>query len=220
VIEGGVVYYVRADHIGRPVFATNSSGAKVWEVSYLPFGGVRVATGLPIEARFPGQWFQSESGLHQNWMRDYDPTTGRYLQADPLGLVDGARVYGYALQNPVVHADPRGEEVADLLNSTFGRKALGTAAAASIGDGPFPIGDAIGLCIVGAAVLYCAADGYYCTADDDADCDQEWDDAYDMCERELSKPNPARGITGGYRTLGECARGLVSERCVGNKVEY
>ena len=55
VIEGGVVYYIRAYHIGRPVFATNASGAKVWSVSYTPFGGVHVSTGLPIQARFPGQ---------------------------------------------------------------------------------------------------------------------------------------------------------------------
>ena len=110
VIEGGSVYYIRTDHIGRPVFATNASGAKVWEISYLPFGGVRVTTGQPTGARFPGQWFQTESGLHQNWMRDYDPTTGRYLQADPLGLVDGASVYGYEKANPMVLIDPRGEE--------------------------------------------------------------------------------------------------------------
>lgn len=37
LIEGGVVYHVRADHIGRPVFATNGTGTKVWEVSYAPF---------------------------------------------------------------------------------------------------------------------------------------------------------------------------------------
>ena len=43
-------------------------------------------------------------------MRDYDPTTGRYIQADPLGLVDGASVYGYALQNPGRYTDPRGEQ--------------------------------------------------------------------------------------------------------------
>ena len=43
-------------------------------------------------------------------MRDYDPTTGRYLQADPLGLVDGASVYGYALGNPGRYVDPRGEQ--------------------------------------------------------------------------------------------------------------
>ena len=110
VIEGGVVYYVRADHIGRPAFATDVSGAVIWSASYLPFGEVRVSTGTVPTMRFPGQWFQSESGLHQNWMRDYDPTTGRYLQADPLGLVDGASVYGYALQNPGRWVDPRGEE--------------------------------------------------------------------------------------------------------------
>ena len=72
------------------------AGTVVWRASYLPFGGVHVTTGAPIDLRFPGQWFQAEAGLHQNWMRDYDPTTGRYLQADPLGLVDGASVYGYA----------------------------------------------------------------------------------------------------------------------------
>jgi RHS repeat-associated protein len=84
---------------------------KVWTATYTPFGGVHTSTGALPTARFPGQWFQSESGLHQNWMRDYDPTTGRYLQADPLGLVDGASVYGYVTQNPGRWIDPRGEFV-------------------------------------------------------------------------------------------------------------
>lgn len=109
VIEDGVVYYVRSDHIGKPVFATDATGAKVWEASYLPFGGMRMSSGANIDLRFPGQWFQSENGLHQNWMREYDPTTGRYIQADPLGLVDGASVYGYAGQNPNRYTDPTGE---------------------------------------------------------------------------------------------------------------
>lgn len=34
-----------------------------------------------------------------------------YLQADPLGLVDGPSIYGYALQNPQRYVDPRGEAV-------------------------------------------------------------------------------------------------------------
>jgi uncharacterized protein RhaS with RHS repeats len=42
-------------------------------------------------------------------MRDYDPTTGRYLQADPLGLVDGASVYGYARQSTLVWTDKTGQ---------------------------------------------------------------------------------------------------------------
>mgnify|MGYP000743010531 CR=1 FL=1 len=109
VVEAGQMYFVRTDHIGRPVFATDDLGAVVWEASYLPFGGVQTSTGANANLRFPGQWFQSETALHQNWMRDYDPTTGRYMQADPLGLVDGASVYGYARQNPGRYVDPRGE---------------------------------------------------------------------------------------------------------------
>ena len=72
-----MVSFVRSDHIGRPVFATDGAGVKVWTAAYLPFGGVRVSTGTPPTARFPGQWFQTETGLHQNWMRDDNPTTGR-----------------------------------------------------------------------------------------------------------------------------------------------
>ena len=131
VIEGGVVYLIRADHIGRPSFATTLAGTKVWSAVYLPFGGVHVTTGTPIEARFPGQWFQTEAGLHQNWMRDYDPTTGRYIEADPLGLVDGASVYGYAGGNPGRYVDPTGEfipQVVACLVNPWCRAAVGAAA--------------------------------------------------------------------------------------------
>ena len=41
-------------------------------------------------------------------MLDYNPTTGRYIQVNPLGLVDGASIYGYALQNPMRYVDPQG----------------------------------------------------------------------------------------------------------------
>ncbi|WP_141134382.1 RHS repeat-associated core domain-containing protein [Jannaschia aquimarina] len=123
VVEGGAIYHVRTDHIGRPVFATDENGLVVWEASYLPFGGVHVSTGAAMDLRFPGQWFQAESGLHQNWMRDYDPTTGRYIQADPLGLVDGASVYGYALESPMRWTDPTGEFVVRSPDYPFGKNA-------------------------------------------------------------------------------------------------
>jgi RHS repeat-associated protein len=69
--------------------------------------------------RFPGQWFQAETGLHQNWMRDYDPVTGRYIQPDPLGLDGGVALYGYALQSPMVYIDPRGENPAAVGGRAF-----------------------------------------------------------------------------------------------------
>ena len=68
VVEGGVVYYVRTEHIGRPVFATDGFGTKVWEdearlggassgrpsaPNDLPFGGVHSSTGTVADLRFP-----------------------------------------------------------------------------------------------------------------------------------------------------------------------
>jgi hypothetical protein len=47
VIEGGILTFIRTDHIGRPVFGTNTSGTKTWTAAYLPFGGVRTTTGTP-----------------------------------------------------------------------------------------------------------------------------------------------------------------------------
>ncbi|MEQ1714045.1 MAG: RHS repeat-associated core domain-containing protein, partial [Hyphomicrobium sp.] len=62
-----------------------------------------------LNARFPGQWFQVESGLHYNWHRHYDPTIGRYTQPDPLGFVDGPSVYAYARNAPGEVVDPDGQ---------------------------------------------------------------------------------------------------------------
>ena len=91
-----------------------------------------MATG-GIDLRFPGQWYQAESGLYQNWMRDYDPTTGRYIEADPLGLVDGASVYGYVRQNPGRWTDPFGLNTlvvigggTGLSNNPFGHASIAT----------------------------------------------------------------------------------------------
>ena len=87
----------------------------MWDVIYAPFGGVSYIWSNPanIDLRFPGQWFQLESGLAYNWHRHYDATLGRYVQADPLGLTamlsDGPSVYGYVDGNPVAYVDRNGQ---------------------------------------------------------------------------------------------------------------
>ena len=58
--------------------------------------------------RFPGQYFDAETGLHQNWHRDYDPSIGRYLQSDPVGLDAGINTYVYALNAPALYTDDDG----------------------------------------------------------------------------------------------------------------
>jgi RHS repeat-associated protein len=101
--------YVHADHLDRPVRMSDGAKALVWDAVYRPFGAVEAITGpAALDARFPGQWFQLETGLHYNWHRHYDPTTGRYLQPDPLGFVDGASVYSYAVSSPQMRTDAEG----------------------------------------------------------------------------------------------------------------
>ena len=81
----------------------------VWSASYLPFGGeYQIAGPAALDARFPGQWFQLESGLAYNWHRHYDASLGRYTQPDPLGFVDGPSRYVYVRGDPIGKIDPKG----------------------------------------------------------------------------------------------------------------
>ena len=46
-----------------------------------------------------------------NYFRTYDPSTGRYLTSDPVGLLGGSNTYGYALQSPTNYSDRYGLDV-------------------------------------------------------------------------------------------------------------
>jgi len=103
------LFFVHADHIDRPVRMTDGAQAVVWDAVFRPFGAVQSITGSATNnLRFPGQYFLIESGLHYNWHRHYDPTIGRYLQADPLEFVNGPSLFAYALSSPLNFSDPTG----------------------------------------------------------------------------------------------------------------
>lgn len=117
--QGGVtapsIYYVYADHLATPRVITDSGGVIVWSwVDADPFGMTPPSeapaggTSFSFNMRFPGQYFDRETALHYNYFRDYDPSTGRYVQSDPLGLVAGINTYAYVGNSPLNAYDPDG----------------------------------------------------------------------------------------------------------------
>jgi RHS repeat-associated protein len=61
--------------------------------------------------RYPGQYCDSETGLSQNYFREYDPAVGRYVESDPIGMRGGRNTYAYVDGNPVSRRDPFGLKI-------------------------------------------------------------------------------------------------------------
>lgn len=110
------VYYVHTDHLNTPRRVSRpSDDVIVWRWDGDAFGASAAnedpdgdATSFAFNLRFPGQYFDAESGLHYNYFRNYDPVTGRYLESDPIGLAGGINTYGYVGGNPLSYVDPLG----------------------------------------------------------------------------------------------------------------
>ena len=65
-------------------------------------------TAFKYNNRFPGQYFDAETGTHYNYFRDYVPGLGGYQQSDPVGLSAGLNTYAYVGGRPLNSADPFG----------------------------------------------------------------------------------------------------------------
>jgi RHS repeat-associated protein len=108
------VFYVHADHLNTPRVVTDKTGAPRWRWLAEPFGTSAPETspaGAPVFAfnlRFPGQFFDAESGMFYNYQRDYIPGVGRYAQSDPIGLDGGINTYSYVGADPLNFVDPEG----------------------------------------------------------------------------------------------------------------
>ena len=103
-----MVYY-HTDHLNTPKLFTNQNQDIVWQAEHTPFGELRIAQEhVTNNIRFPGQYFDVETGMSYNYFRTYDASLGRYIQSDPIGLGGGINTYGYVLQNPLVYIDPFG----------------------------------------------------------------------------------------------------------------
>jgi RHS repeat-associated protein len=139
-LNGGVdIYYVHTDQLNAPRRVTRpSDNAVVWAWTSDPFGngfvdqnpvgdGQYFVYGL----RFPGQYYDAETGVNYNYLRDYDPQVGRYAESDSMGLAGGSySTYAYVGGNPVSFSDPLGRATVVVysgptVGNPFGHVALG-----------------------------------------------------------------------------------------------
>ncbi|MCP4285496.1 MAG: type IV secretion protein Rhs, partial [Gammaproteobacteria bacterium] len=85
--QNGQYYWYQNDHLGTPQKLIDINGTEVWSAQYTAFGEAQVQVEtVTNNLRFPGQYFDPETGLHYNWFRYYDPGIGRYLRVDPIGF--------------------------------------------------------------------------------------------------------------------------------------
>ena len=127
-VVNGQTYAVHSDHLNTPRKLTQANGQAVWQWAYSAFGDEQPTTAakrftsemtnpttgttstpeVTFNLRYPGQYFDKETGLHYNYFRTYAPGTGRYTQPDPIGLDGGWNRFGYVSGNPLRYSDPRG----------------------------------------------------------------------------------------------------------------
>ena len=109
---GNSVYYIQTDHLNTARAITDTTNTVVWSWLSDPFGSTAAnddpdgdGSTFTYNLRFPGQYYDQETGLHYNYFRDYDPSTGRYVQSDPIGLRGGLNTFGYVEGNPLLLVD-------------------------------------------------------------------------------------------------------------------
>ena len=119
IVDGGgttaAVHFIHTDGLGSPRAVTSATGTVIWQWAYAsnPFGesAPTSSSGYTLNLRFPGQYFDAESGLSYNVNRDYEAAAGRYVQSDPIGLPGGTATYSYVGSAPLDYIDPAGMQI-------------------------------------------------------------------------------------------------------------
>jgi len=123
------VYFIETDFTNTPRYLRRASGnlnQPVWHWPIAPYGNTAAqedpdgdGAKVTFNLRYPGQYYDAESGLHYNHTRFFNPRTGRYLQPDLLKLEGGINVYTYANGNPVHYMDPTGTSWLGFASAIF-----------------------------------------------------------------------------------------------------
>jgi len=126
------VYHIYTDHLDTPRLITKATDqSMVWSwISAEPFGATAPNANpnnlgtFVFNQRFPGQVYDSETGLSQNHHREYQSLSGKYTQSDPIGLQGGMNTYAYVSGNPLGAIDPTGLTQADIDAAFNAAKAM------------------------------------------------------------------------------------------------
>lgn len=113
---GTSIFYIHPDHLGTPRAVTRASDNQfMWKWDNTePFGNSTPNDNpgglgaFAFNLRFPGQYWDSETGKAYNYFRDYDPSIGRYIESDPIGLRGGINTYLYVGARPLTYIDKDG----------------------------------------------------------------------------------------------------------------
>ena len=124
-LDGDAIRDIETDHLGSPrvvVDRATDKAAWSWSLTGDAFGSNAPNEDVDgdgrkyvFDMRFPGQRYDAVTRLYQNGWRDYDPTSGRYVQSDPLGLKGGISTYSYAASRPHNAIDPSGLDFAIVV---------------------------------------------------------------------------------------------------------
>jgi RHS repeat-associated protein len=102
-------YWYHLDLVSSVRALTDRTGRSVASYSYAPFGSARnSSSGIYNPLRYASRRFDTTCGGYDFRTREYDPASGRFLQRDVAGMVDGTNLYVYSGNNPIVFRDALG----------------------------------------------------------------------------------------------------------------
>ncbi len=126
-------FYFQKNLQGDIVRILNPAGAVVTEYTYDAWGNVLSVTGSLATTigqinpfRYRGYYYDTETGFYYLQSRYYDPTVGRFLNADCIiganGGILGYNMFAYCNNNPVMGCDPSGHGFFDDVGDWFNDK--------------------------------------------------------------------------------------------------